>query len=66
MAVGIILGAFVPNVGPALQKKLFVGVSVPIGKFGLPLVEFAGGVLMANTSYWLACHDVSHYVQGPV
>lgn len=32
MAVGIILGAFVNNVGPALQKSTFVGVSVPIGK----------------------------------
>jgi arsenite transporter len=32
MAVGIILGAFVPNTGPALQKETFVGVSVPIGK----------------------------------
>jgi arsenite transporter len=32
MAVGIILGAFVPNTGPDLQKETFVGVSVPIGK----------------------------------
>jgi len=32
MAVGIILGNFVPNTGPALQKGKFVGVSVPIGK----------------------------------
>ena len=31
MAVGIILGNFVPNTGPALQKGEFVGVSVPIG-----------------------------------
>jgi len=30
MAVGIILGEFVPNTGPALQKEMFVGVSVPI------------------------------------
>ena len=33
MAVGIILGNFVSNTGPALQKGKFVGVSVPIGKF---------------------------------
>lgn len=33
MAVGIILGNFVPSTGPALQKGKFVGVSVPIGKF---------------------------------
>lgn len=31
MAVGIILGTFVPNTGPALRKGKFVGVSVPIG-----------------------------------
>lgn len=30
MAVGIILGNFVPNTGPALQRGKFVGVSVPI------------------------------------
>ncbi|KAJ5625050.1 hypothetical protein N7510_001359 [Penicillium lagena] len=30
MAVGIILGNFVENVGPALQKGKFVGVSIPI------------------------------------
>jgi len=32
MAIGIILGNFVPNTGPALQKGKFVGVSVPIGE----------------------------------
>jgi ACR3 family arsenite transporter len=31
MAVGIILGNFVPDTGPALEKGKFVGVSVPIG-----------------------------------
>jgi len=31
MLVGILLGNFVPNTGPALQKGEFVGVSVPIG-----------------------------------
>lgn len=35
MAIGIILGNFVPNTGPALQKGKFVGVSVPIGKIYL-------------------------------
>lgn len=33
MAIGIILGNFVPNTGPALQKGKFVGVSVPIGQY---------------------------------
>jgi arsenite transporter len=32
MLIGILLGNFVENVGPALQKGKFVGVSVPIGK----------------------------------
>ena len=31
MAIGIILGNFVPSTGPALEKGKFVGVSVPIG-----------------------------------
>ena len=31
MAIGIILGNFVPNTGPALQKGHLVGVSIPIG-----------------------------------
>lgn len=33
MAIGIILGNFVENAGPALQKGKFVGVSIPIGNF---------------------------------
>lgn len=33
MAVGIILGNFVPSTGPALQKGKFVGVSVPTGMY---------------------------------
>jgi hypothetical protein len=35
MAIGIILGNFVPKTGPALQKGQFVGVSVPIGESAL-------------------------------
>jgi len=31
MVIGVLLGNFVPNTGPALQKGKFVGVSVPIG-----------------------------------
>lgn len=33
MAVGILLGYFVPSTAPTLQKGQFVGVSVPIGSF---------------------------------
>lgn len=32
MAIGIILGNFVPGIGPALQQGKFVDVSIPIGK----------------------------------
>jgi ACR3 family arsenite transporter len=31
MLIGILLGNFVEDVGPALQKGKFVGVSLPIG-----------------------------------
>lgn len=40
MAVGIILGNFVPSTGPALQKGKFVGVSVPIGMSELSFHSF--------------------------
>jgi len=36
MIIGVLLGNFVPNTGPALQKGKFVGVSIPIGKKHLP------------------------------
>lgn len=32
MAIGIILGNFVPSTGPALQRGKFVGVSIPISE----------------------------------
>lgn len=34
MVIGILLGNFVPETGPALQRGKFVGVSVPIGTPG--------------------------------
>lgn len=37
MVVGILLGNFVPETGPALQKGKFVGVSIPIGVCPLSL-----------------------------
>jgi ACR3 family arsenite transporter len=38
MAIGVILGNFVPNTGPALQKGKFASVSIPIGKQPCPLL----------------------------
>lgn len=37
MIIGILLGNFVPETGPALQKGKFVGVSIPIGESRLAL-----------------------------
>lgn len=59
MAIGIILGNFVPGTGDALQKGKFVGVSVPIGWFSSSLllllndgrcdeIRFEGIVLMRS------------------
>jgi arsenite transporter len=33
MIIGVLLGNFVPQTGPTLQKGKFVGVSIPIGIF---------------------------------
>jgi|SRR3569833_188664 len=40
MLVGVLLGNFVPDTGPALQKGKFVGVSVPIGVCSSPQLSF--------------------------
>ena len=37
IVVGILLGNFVDNVGPALQRGKFVGVSIPIGEQPAPI-----------------------------
>ena len=45
MLVGILLGNFVSDVGPALQKGEFVGVSVPIGKFSTSSASFSAQLM---------------------
>jgi len=40
MLTGILLGNFVKNVGPALQRGKFVGVSIPIGESNPPTPEW--------------------------
>lgn len=47
MAIGIILGNFVPGTGPALQRGEFVGVSVPIGICS-PFLLFQGTVWLGG------------------
>jgi len=65
MAIGIILGNFVPNTGPALQKGKFVGVSVPIGKYRFSSVE---GIMERCllicfvASRWTPGYDVSYFM----
>jgi ACR3 family arsenite transporter len=59
MAVGIILGNFVPNTGSALQKGQFIGVSIPLGKLLLSSSRTA-----AKTSP--SCRTLGHDVSNPV
>ncbi|KAF5227100.1 hypothetical protein FANTH_14871 [Fusarium anthophilum] len=65
MAIGIILGNFVPETGPALQKGKFVGVSVPIGMFH-QRPEFLIAEADRVTSCWPARHDVSDSLQSTI
>lgn len=64
MAIGIILGNFVPEMGTALQKGTFVGVSIPIGRFYL-LISTPTSIdnLFSCRS---AGHDVPSTVQDQV
>lgn len=50
MAIGILLGAFVPSTGPTLQKGQFVGVSVPIGMPRLSVYSAPQCCFSANIS----------------
>ncbi len=64
MVVGILLGNFVPETGPALQRGQFVGVSVPIGSHDL--VSLGQSCCADVVSNRLAGHDVPHPLQGPI
>lgn len=65
MAIGIILGNFVPSTGPALQRGKFVGVSVPIGtcKQLSTLLLF---LLTEYSSCGSSRHDVPYPMQDSV
>lgn len=65
MAIGIILGNFVPSTGPALQRGKFVGVSVPIGTWK-QLSTFLLSLLTEYSSCGSSCHDVPYPVQNSV
>jgi hypothetical protein len=64
MLIGILLGNFVENTGPALQKGKFVGVSVPIGKnrFRTPN-DFLAKTAGSNRATY---YDVPNPLQGPI
>lgn len=64
MIIGVLLGNFVPNVGPALQRGTFVGVSIPIGACPSRLLLQP----MADERYsnWLARNDVPNPLQNKV
>lgn len=65
MAIGILLGNFVPHTAEALQKGKFVGVSVPIGMQPHPSLLIVW-IMFPDVRYsgWTAGHDVSHPVQS--
>ena len=65
MAVGIILGNFVHDVGPALQKGTFVGVSIPIGAYS-QTIPVSHKAKLTPPSRWPARHDVPHPLQSPI
>ena len=62
MIVGVLLGNFVEETGPALQKGKFVGVSVPIGQWHCS-PEYMS---LANSDHscGITRHDVSNTLQG--
>lgn len=66
MAIGIVLGNFVPNTGQVLQRGKFVGVSVPIGKAPILSLEShsVANLLYLACSCWPTRHDVPYAVQG--
>lgn len=65
MAIGIILGNFVPSTGPALETGKFVGVSIPIGMLrpNPALIHHSFAPLVSGRS---SGHDVSDFVQDSV
>lgn len=65
MAIGIILGNFVPSTGPALQRGKFVGVSVPIGTCN-QLATLLQSLLTECFSCGSSRHDVPYPMQDSV
>lgn len=66
MLIGILLGNFVPNAGPALQQGKFVGVSVPIGESIHGRLYCRTIEPLTKSSGWPAGDDVPNPVQSAV
>jgi arsenite transporter len=66
MTVGILLGNFVPNVSPVLQKGQFVGVSVPIGKKRSTQIVKIRCLCTSIISRGVTRYDVPNLVQGQI
>lgn len=64
MAIGIILGNFVENTGPALQKGKFVGVSIPIGIYSLYSLKRRHELILP--SHRSPRHDVPYPLQSAI
>lgn len=65
MAIGIILGNFVPEMQRALDRGKLVGVSVPIGGWNPSFMTamIADGIFPSDRPFG---HDVSNSLQGAV
>lgn len=63
IVIGILLGNFVQNVGPALQKSKFVGVSAPIGEATMHSLIRPS---LIESSNWPSGHDVPNSMQGEI
>ena len=64
MIIGVLLGNFVQNVGPALQRGTFVGVSIPIGECSSRLL--LQPIADEHHSNWLDGDDVPNPLQSKV
>jgi hypothetical protein len=64
IAIGIILGNFVPETGPALRKGEFIGVSIPISR---PMISVSALFDVKYHSHWTTTsHDVPHPLQSTI
>lgn len=66
MIIGILLGNYVPSVGPALHRGELIGVSIPIGECTTRRVQSYPSSDCVRLSHWPAGYDVSNPVQSAI